>query len=297
MRITNQMLNDTVLKNLSASLERLNVYQNQVSTGKRFNSPSDDPIGVGRAISLRAVLKSVDQYISNTDDALSWLDVTDMALRNATSVLQKAREIAVSGANDTLTQAARDTLAIEVDELLSETINIGNTTYGGRYVFAGFSTTAQAFTPVGSPITSVTYDGDAGEIMYEIDKGINVGVNIVGSDVFTGSQDIFQALINLRDNLSAGDISGISNGIAEIDASMDQVLNSEAIVGARMNRLEMSKERLSESSLHLTELFSEIEDVDMAEAIIKLKTEENVYKSALSVGTRVIQPSLLDFLG
>ena len=296
MRITNNMLSDNILKNLSSVLERMNVYQNQVSTGKRFSKPSEDPIGVGRSLSLRAVIKDLEQYGENLDDALSWLDATDGALRNTTGVLQKAREIAVSGANDTLNQTDRDNLATEVEQLLEETINLANTSSEGRYIFAGHRTTTQPFTPTGSPVTSVAYSGDDGSILYETEKGINVTVNLPGSDVFTGTQDIFQALIDLRDHLQAGDVSNISLDIGEIDACMDQVLNSGAVVGAKMNRLEMSKERLSESSLHLTELLSEIEDVDMAEAIIKLKTEENVYRAALSVGTRIIQPSLLDFL-
>ncbi len=296
MRVTNRMLTDTVLKNLTGTLERMSVYQNQLATGKQFTMPSDDPIGVARSLSLRAVLNNQDQYIKNTGDALSWLDTTDIALGNVTNMLQKAREIAVSGANDTLTQNARDNLAIQVDALLEETINIGNNLYGGRYIFAGFKTTTKPFTAVGSPITSVTYNGDNGSILYEIDRGINVGVNTVGSDVFIGTQNVFQALIDLRDDLQAGDVNNISVDIGKFDDAMDQVLNQRAIVGARTNRLEVSTERLTDNSIRLAELLSETEDVDITEAILKLKTEENVYMSALSVGARIIQPSLLDFL-
>ncbi len=79
-------------------------------------------------------------------------------------------------------------------------------------------------------------------------------------------------------------------------ASLDQVLNYRAIVGAKANRLEISKSRLSENSVNLSELLSETEDIDMSEAILKLKTEENIYQAALAVGTRIIQPFLLDFL-
>jgi flagellar hook-associated protein 3 FlgL len=296
MRITNRMLVDNLLKNLTGNLERMSVYQEQLATGKQFSAPSDNPIGVARSLSLRAVLKDQEQYVKNTDDALAWLDTTDLALSNATGILQKARELAVSGANDTMTQEARDDLAIEVQELLEETINIGNSSYGGRYIFGGYMTTAQPFIAVGSPTTSVTYNGDAGNIAYEIDRGINVSVNIPGSDVFEGAQNIFQSLIDLRDDLQAGNISNVSSDIGKFDAAMDQVLNQRATVGARMNRLEVSKDRISESTVRLTELLSQTEDVDMAEAILKLKSEENVYQSALAVGTRIIQPSLLDFL-
>jgi len=296
MRITSKMVEGSVLRNLNSSMERMSKYQNQLSTGKQFSSPSDDPIGVAQTLSLKAVLKDMEQYDKNIGDALAWMNIADSSLGNVGDTLQKAREIAVQGANGSLSQFDRDILAGEVEQLLEELVSAANSSYGGRYIFGGFRTTTEPFTSVGSPITAVNYNGDNGNILYETEKGISIAVNVPGSDAFQGATNVFQSLIDLRDNLLAGDAAAVSNDIGAVDASFDQVLNSRSVIGARINRLEASRERMIDRSLNFSKLLAETEGADMAEVIMNLTMEENVYRAALSSGARIIQPSLLDFI-
>jgi len=290
------MIEGSVLGNLNSSMERMSRYQNQLSTGKQFNLPSDDPIGVAQALSLKSVLRGIDQYKKNIGDALSWMDTSDSAMGDAVDALQSARETAVRGANDTYSQKDRDIMARDIEQLLDRLISVANTSFGGRYVFAGHRTTTEPFTPVGSPITAVNYNGDIGSIEFEVQKGINVATNISGVDIFQGATDVFQTLINLRDHLLAGNTASIGADMGALDDAMEQIQNNRSIIGARINRLEATEGRLTERSLSLMKLLSEKEDVDMAEVIMSLKMEENVYRAALSSGSMVIQPSLLDFI-
>ncbi|MDI6716289.1 MAG: flagellar hook-associated protein FlgL [Actinomycetota bacterium] len=293
MRITNSMLSNTILKNISASYERLEKYEAQLSSGKLFRRPSDNPITVKQAMDIRASLKDIDQYLGNIEDGISWLDTADTALRNASDLLHRAKELAVRGANATNSQDELQAIALEVDQLLENMISIGNTTFADRYVFAGHKTTMVPFTNAGS---TVNYNGDSGSISYEIEKGITAQVNLPGDNVFKGTTDVFQVLIDLRDHLRAGNYSAVSQDTSRVDDALDAITNALTVIGARTNHLELTRDRQEQAKINLSEILSNIEDADLAEVIVKLKMEENVYQSALLTGSMAMQKSLIDFL-
>ncbi|OPY58794.1 MAG: Flagellar hook-associated protein 3 [Pelotomaculum sp. PtaU1.Bin035] len=145
MRVTNKMIANTVLTNLNADLKRLQKQQDQMSTGHVVSKPSDDPVIGARVMTLDSVLKQHDQYDKNMDDALGWMQTSETALGNLTDALQRVRELTVYGANGTLSQTDREALAKEVEQLTGNVVQIANTSYANRYVFAGTKTTTSPF--------------------------------------------------------------------------------------------------------------------------------------------------------
>ena len=109
----------------------------QLSTGKRLNDPSDDPTRIGQDLQLHTALDTTAQQATNVQSAVSELTTTDSALSSLTSVLQSARQLAIQGASAALTDDQRTALANQIDELVRQSIAVGNTQYGGKYVFAG----------------------------------------------------------------------------------------------------------------------------------------------------------------
>lgn len=297
MRVTNSMLGNTILKNISASYARIERSQDQLSSGKLYRQPSDNPIAINQSLGIRVSLKETDQYLSNISDGLTWLNTADTALRNSTDLLQRAKELAVTGANSTNTQSELNAIATEVDQLISEMENIGNTNIAGRYIFGGNQTTAAPFSEVGGPPpTAINYNGDSGAINYEVEKGVNVSVNLSGDTVFKGSTDVFQTLITLRDDLRAGDYAAVSADTSTVDDALGMITDAMMVVGAKTNRLEMTQSRLEDDKLGLTKALSGVEDADISEVITKLKMDENVYQAALMAGSTAMQKSLIDFL-
>lgn len=296
MRITNNMLASSVIKNITASYGRLENYQWQESTGLIFRRPSDNPVAVSQSMSYKVSLKEFDQYVGNIESAISWLDSTDAALRNAVNVLQRAKTLSVSGANSTNGQSELNAIADEVDQLLNNVVSIGNTVFAGRYLFGGFVTTSAPFEVLDSPSTSVEYNGDDGSINYEIEKGVTTSINMNGEEVFKSPTDVFDVLIGLRDHLLAGDYASVSADTDNVDEAMEMITGALMDVGAKTNRLETTRDRLEESKLNLTELLSNVQEADMAEVIVKLKTEETIYQAALATGSSIIRKSLIDFL-
>ncbi len=294
MRITGQMMADTVSQNLARTLHGLNDVQAELSSGRRISHPSDDPRGVGTALSVRSALATGETYLKTIDSSLSWLNAGDSALGTATEVLQRARELAVEGSSDSLSGNHLAGIAYEVDQLLNEMVGLGNANLGGQRLFAGLRTATNPFTLSAGPPTTVPYTGDTGQMIRQIDVGSTIAINTRGDTVFP---PMFTALIQLRDDLQAGNTSAVRTDIGALDGALDGLLTARADIGGRVNRLESAQARQQQIQTSLTEQLSKVEDTDFAEAITRYSVQENVYKAALAAGSRAIQPSLFDYLG
>lgn len=301
MRVTQGMMNNQLLRNISTNLHRMNDHQNQLATGRKINKPSDDPVGMSFGLRYRSELAANEQYESNVDAAISWLDYTDSMLGQANSVIQRVRELAVQGANSTNPQQALNAIASEVKQLYSQMVTIGNSQFNGKYVFNGQKTDIPPY----QLETAMTDPIDTGEIKFEIGVGVRIAANVPGNQVFgepddpnnPGTNDnIFRVLDDLVSALQSGDHQEVSNILGRIDTVNDRFLEARADIGARLNRIELAQSRLQDIGVNLQTLQSKTEDADIAEVITNLKTDENVYQSSLSVGAKIISVSLVDFL-
>lgn len=301
MRITNNMLINNMLSNLNTNLSRMNKYQNQLATGKKISLPSDDPIVASRALKLRTDVAEIEQYQRNVDDATSWMEITETTLAQMGEVMHRVRELTVQGGNGTSTPEDLDKARQEIEQLKVQITHLANTTYAGRYIFSGYKTDKPLMDENGVFLIDIA---NSEQINYEIGIGDDININVTGSDLFNNGTNAaiadassligtFDALIAA---LEAGDHSAVGSTLSQIDTDMNNILRVRSGVGARMNRLELTANRLGDDQINFTKLMSKNEDVDMAEAIMNLQNEENVYRASLSAGAKVIQPSLIDFL-
>lgn len=141
MRITNKMMTNNVLHNINNNKNLLSTLENQYSTGKKIQKPSDDPIVAVRALKLRTNLSELNQYVEkNIPDALSWMDTTEGSLEVVNDVLRQMNTYCNQGANDTLTAEDRNSIVTNLEELKQHIYQEGNSNYAGRYVFSGYKT-------------------------------------------------------------------------------------------------------------------------------------------------------------
>lgn len=305
MRITNNMLINNMVGYIGNNLTRMNHYQSQLATGKRIQVPSDDPVVAARALKLRTDVAEIDQYKRNVKDAQSWLDMTEDALGKIGDVLQRTRELTVQGASGTNTMDDTQKINAEIKQLRTQMIQLGNSSYAGRYIFSGYKTDKKLLDETtGEFVIDVTTASE--NIKYEIGIGDDININITGGDLFNGGPDadsstgmpckLIDDFDRLITALDVGDHTAVGNMLSELDIDMNNVLRIRADIGARSNRLELSSNRLDSDTTNFTRLLSENEDVDMAETIINLQNEENVYRASLAGGAKIIQPSLVDFL-
>lgn len=304
MRITNNMLINNMVNYIGNNLNRMSKYQDQLATGKKIQVPSDDPVVAARALKLRTDVAEIDQYKKNVKDAQSWMDMTEDAIAKIGDLLQRARELTVDGATSTKTPEDMQKISLEVQQLREQLIQVGNSTYAGRYIFSGYKTDQKLLNDDGT--FAIPVDTGTENIKYEIGIGDDININVAGGDLFNNGGDAATGAANkgklvkdfddLISALDTGDHAAVDDMLSEIDADMNNLLRVRADVGARTNRLELSADRLESDTVNFTKLMSLNEDVDTAETIMNLKNEENVYRASLAGGARIIQPSLVDFL-
>jgi len=294
MRVTQSMLSNNMLRNLSNSNANMSKYMDQLTTGKKINRPSDDPVVAMKGINYRSQVSEIEQFQRNTGEVHNWMDNTDAALNTATQALQKLRELAVQASNDTYDAQERENIMKEVEQLKQHLEDIANTNVNGRYIFNGTNTNTSPFNDEGE------FTPNTDKVTIEVAGGMKLDANVNPEEVFGnglfGNPDEPGKLDRLISALESNNQAGIEESIKDLDDSINQVINTRADLGARMNRLELVENRLAEQEIVATKTMSDNEDIDYAEAITKLITQESLHRAALSAGSRIIQPSLVDFL-
>ncbi len=300
MRVTSGMMVDRVLNNLNRQTTKILSLQNQLSTGLRVNAPSDDPIATRLAIDTRTAIQKSEQYLGNISAASPWLAETASAIETASEYLGRVYELTLQGANGTYDQSQLDNIATEINELLEGFVSTANYNSNGRYIFAGTRTMSPAFEitrNAAGEITAVTYQGTDKTIATAVGDGVTVNINEVGSKVFQGSQDIFQLIIDIRDNLRAGDKDTLQTAnLTGIETGRLQLLQSQARVGSVQNRLDRVNSDTEDFIFEYKSMLSDTIDADYADTLISLNAQNNAYQAALNAAARVVQPSLMDFI-
>lgn len=296
-RITNNMIINNFLANFTRSQKSLNKYMEQLTTREKFSRISDEPIYAVKAMKLETILQFNEKYIENAEEGINWLNVTDKALDDVVKTLRKLRDSAVRAANGSLTPDDRQKIQQEVLQLKEHLIDVANSRYGNAYIFNGTETKLQPY------VNAASTDPDDylangsvsdGKLTREVGAGIIIDINLTGAEI--GFAQIFADLQAFSDALEYDDTETLQTMMGTIDKHIESVLGARAQVGSRQNRLELTVDRFESQEIAYADILNNTKGVDIAETIMKLKNEENVYRIALATGARIIQPTLMDFL-
>ncbi|MFL6156640.1 MAG: flagellar hook-associated protein FlgL [Marmoricola sp.] len=291
-RVTQKMLNQRSVGALQTGLSRLAKLQEQMSTGRVLNRPSDSPTDTTSAMRIRSSIADVKQYGRNANDGNGWLSQIDAALTSANDQVLRARDLALQGANQGVAgQTARDAMASEIDQIRGGLIDTANGNYLGRPVFGGVTAGAKAYDASG------TYIGTPGAVNRTISDGSTIRVDVDGQQAFgpTGSS-VFDHLAALSTALRAGDQAGISAGIAAMNADRDRITTTQTDVGTRQIRVEAAIQMSSDNELKLSTSLSNVENADLPKTIVDLQMQQTAYQASLAATSKVMQQSLVDFL-
>jgi flagellar hook-associated protein 3 FlgL len=291
IRTTQNMVVGRSLTSLQAGLSRLAQTQEKLSTGKNLNRPSDSPTDATTSMKIRVQVQQAGQYVRNAQNGMGWLDVTDTALAGMADNLRRVGELALQGANASVTGSTSAALATEVAQIAEGLLGQANTTYLDRPIFGGVTAGTQAFDATG------TYVGIDSPVTRSVADGVKVRIDIAGTDVVGPNGDnLFTDLAKLQTALQTGDKAGIQAGITAVAARQKQISNAQAQVGAAYNRIDAAERKGSDSLVTLKTALSEVEDTDLPKAMVDLQMHEVAYQAALASTARVMQPSLVDFL-
>lgn len=289
-RVTTSSMTQTATRQLQANLTELARLQEQATSQRAFSAPSDDPAAAAATLGLHGEQRRTAQYARNVDDGLAWLTTADAAISSSTSLLGRARDLTLQGANTGAMDAtALESIAGEIEAIRDELFAKANTTVLGRSVFAGTSD-QPAFA------ADLSFSGTPGsEVVRRVSDQSSIRVDTDGAAVFgTGAGSAFAVL----DRIVADLRSGVNVGarVAEIDDRLTAMLGAQGAVGVRQAQMERAKEAIVQDSVSLEARRAAVEDVDSVEVLVRLQAQELVYRSALAVTGRVLRPSLMEFI-
>jgi flagellar hook-associated protein 3 FlgL len=304
-RVTHQTVQKSSLANLQLNLSKMADLQGRMSSGKVITKPSDDPGGTAHALQLRGEKRAAEQYARNIDNGVGWLSSVDSALLTSLASMRQARDLTVQGANiGTMNPVTREAIATELEGIRDTLLAQANTSYLGRSVFAGTSDAAAAFTGTAG-VPPYTHSGTTGAtVERRIAEDTTVRVDADGAAIFgVGAWDaggagtggsVFGLIDQIASELRAG--GDVSGRLADLDSRMNVMLGQVADVGTRYGALKAARSANEKTVMDLKGEISAVEDIDLAEVIVELQTQEVAYQAALGATSRVLQPSLMDFL-
>ena len=278
--------------------------QNQITTGKKIASPSDDPIATTRSIALRQAQNINTQFTNNRQTAFTQLSTAEVVLGKATDVIISAQSLITGAKNGVLSNTDRLSLAIDLESLLSQLAELANSKDGvGNYLFAGYSNTTQPFVKT---TTGYSYQGDNQGLAVQVSESRQMAISETGSQIFqAGGNDVFQALTEvialLKTPVSSPAQSlalntGLSDALNSMGLSLDSVLTSRANFGSKLREIESMNDFASAVDLLYSDNLSKLEDLDYTKALSDLAKQQTILEAAQKSFVKTSSLSLFDII-
>jgi flagellar hook-associated protein 3 FlgL len=295
-RITTTTSNRLMLADLNKANRAMVKAQERISSQKELSRASDGPARTLAALDHRGALRRAEQFQRNASDARNWLSAGDTALTSSVEELNHVRTLIISARSGASDPNSLKAIAAEIRTVRDGMLSLANTEHLGRPIFGGATDGTAAFDAAG------VYLGDAAVVERPIAPSVTVQVNRTGPQVFGTANanaidgNVFQMLDAIAAAVESGDLTTMSTGIERLDVAVDRIESGQVELGARARQIEDVMARTESSNIDRKAALAEVEDVDMAQALIDMSAKEFSYNAALNAAAKVMQNSLLDFL-
>ena len=280
---------------------KISNLQNKIATGKQLELPSDNPVSFSDAARYKHQLAKLEQYGRNIDNVNQRLSAEESTLSQFANVLTRVQELAIQGANDTLSPEDRKSIALEIDLLRDELIGLANSKDNlGGAVFGGYRTSGEVF--VKRDNGGVDYVGDTNIAQVEVAEGIFAPSSNNGQATFMqvsvpereGSHSVFSLLSETISALRNGE-SGKDqlNGIA---AALDHVVNARVVSGTRLGALSTQKDIIENDKTNSKVMLSSVEDTDIEQVVSQLKQKMLSLEASQTAFVKIAELSLFNYM-
>lgn len=292
MRVSTNQLYTNHQRSISKRQAEFSTAQMQVSTGKRITQLSDDPSATPYLIQSRSVRSAVERYQKNLTSGKDFLANSESSLNEVAKIMTQGYQLALQGATSATEQTSRDAIATTVNTLQERLVSLANTRGNrGQFIFGGQTNEAGPFSVSSG---TLTFNGDTNPIQIETAPGTRMTVSTDTSATFIEAYDALEALKNDLRGGNIGNLSGLD--VPRLQTSFETMNALRGDVGARLQRvgeLETENQRRMDE---LTTTISEIEDVDIVEAVSRMQQTQVAYQAALQASSVSFNLSLMDFM-
>jgi flagellar hook-associated protein 3 FlgL len=271
----------------------------QMTTGRRVNQASDDPAAAAVEVNIAYQMDSCDQYLRSISSLQSEMQTADSSLNSAVTALQSAISLGVEGANGTLSQQDRETLAQQVEGISQQVLGVANLSYNGHYVFAGTADAQPPYVADPSAPGGIAYKGNDNVNTVEIETGQSVAANQPGSALFSAAgANVFQALSDLATALQDpnGTTDEIGNATTELRTAYDQLDSARAFYGNTVDQLNGVQNFLNSENVQLSQQQNSAVGVDANVAATNLTNAEQARNATVQAAASLNGMSLMDYL-
>ena len=298
-RVTTMMTTQQLLTNIDASQDALNTTEQQLSTGKRINEPSDDPYGASLAVQLNGQLARLGDYAANATDGTAFASAGMSALSSMSSQVQRVQELVTEANNGSESSSDLQAAGAEVTQLIAGIKSDANTQYDGVYVFAGSGQATPPYSDSDDSFHGVTNGTATRTIASGSSPSSQVTVNTQLYTTLNGSADDDTGLLSQLQSIATSLNSGTAPGAAaltNLSGSLTGLETQSTTLGAASDRLQLAATRISSQQTSTTSSLSDDQDVNMAQALTTYSNEQAAFTAALKAGANIVQTSLMDFL-
>ena len=289
MRVTTRSSTTATMRGLDTSLTRVQRLQNQLSSGRHVERPSDDPAATVSSMKLRSQKRADEQYLRNIDDARGRLSLADDAMTALSGQIRRAQELLTNSRDAALSGDSRAAISAELVEIRKAMIDTYNARWIDRPVFGGTVPGPYAVDP-----ETGDYQGNDAAIVARVSRDVTMRIDVKGTDA---AADVLPGIIErAAQDVANDDMSSVADDQQELADALSLVLRALGDVGARAAQLETTEQSVDSERLDFTSRISANEDVDLPYAIMNLQTAQIAYQASLGAAAKVMQTSLLDFL-
>ena len=320
MRLTDNMITGNYMRSLNRNLKDLSDLNTKVAAGRRFMKMSENPASAVKAFGLRKDLNRMEMYASTLSDSQALLDEAENSLSIINDMATEALTTISQATNGTLNATDRVTMASALRGYQEMILGAANVKSSDRFIFGGSSFGQTPFTVGGSG--ELLYNGvnvNTGTFAEEhryVDVGI--GLDVSGGVVsphsaldvaYSGAQllgtgvdangfpnNIYNLIGEIADKIEAGDLTNIGEYTEKLDERADAIRMQYVGIGEKSNYISFFLDRLSTEKITATGRQTELEGLSIEEGAIMFAEQENMYNACLQMGTKILQPSLLEYL-
>jgi flagellar hook-associated protein 3 FlgL len=320
MRLTNAMMANNYLRNLNRNTKELNDLNTKVSAQRKFLKMSEDPASALAAFGVRKQLNRIGMYDATLKDSQGLLDEAEIALSSINETATSALTQVMQGITGTSDEKARKVIAEALRSYQESIIGAANAKFSDKYVFGGEGFEKMPFTVDGSG--DLNYHGvnvDTGTFSEEhryVDIGLGLsisgsvvspqsamdtaysGADLLGSGVDGNgiSNNLYQLLGQIADKLDSGNLTDMDLYIKKLESRSDDIRMQYVGIGEKANYITYFADRLDREKIAAADKQNKLESLSLEEGIMQFSEQELVYNACLQMGTKILQPSLLDYL-
>ncbi len=308
MRITTARAYDNVINSLQERQRNLQTTQEQLTSGKRVNRASDDPVAVARAERSLDAITRAGAHQRALEAARTATQLTESALGDASELMQQSREAMMAAGNPTYTDGERASLVQSLKNLRNQLLSVANRGDGtGSYLFGGQGSTTP---PFADGAGGVVYQGSAGDTMVASNESLSTSLDgghawLDAPAAVSGDPplSVFEVLDRTIAGLSVSGVtdpavaSAVHDGVRDLDACMAHLGAVRSRAGEALNRMDGVEQRISGTKLAAQTERSNAEDLDMVQAISDFQNRQSGYDAALKAYSMVQRMSLFNYIG